>query len=328
MSATGHRSSETGESTLYRKKRHEATHMTGAECPRSMTRGERRRDAAAACSLSPSSPGPSSTPQRQTWPALEPLTRAARGSDVTQMQVTSWRGGAGQAAIGTSSDSCGSEAAGGLGSRLKDGRADRAPCELGVMCVISVLHESRSRSDFPLRACRNPKAKRFYYYRTLHVVVDKNVSCITPSVSVQTTKPSKPAMIEAEGGTRTDGREGMRGTGGPRTSAVGKLTARGPQRARAWAVAIRNFKTYRLRRPPTTNRRADCRVISIKGEYGPLNPILFSPQKKASARLFPTSSHRQPVRVAEALRIGPGAKARVVHLWATCRWYLVRRASS
>ena len=160
--------------------------------------------------MSPSSPGPSSTPQRQTWPALEPLTRAARGSDVTQMQVTSWRGGAGQAAIGTSSDSCGSEAAGGLGSRLKDGRADRAPCELGVMCVISVLHESRSRSDFPLRACRNPKAKRFYYYRTLHVVVDKNVSCITPSVSVQTTKPSKPAMIEAEGGTRTDGREGMR----------------------------------------------------------------------------------------------------------------------
>ena len=65
-----------------------------------------------------------------------------------------------------------------------------------------------------------------------------------------------------------------------------------------------------------------------KGEYGPLNPILFSPQKKASARLFPTSSHRQPVRVAEALRIGPGAKARVVHLWATCRWHLVRRASS
>ena len=165
MSATGHRSSETGESTLYRKKRHEATHMTGAECPRSMTRGERRRDAAAACSLSPSSPGPSSTPQRQTWPALEPLTRAARGSDVTQMQVTSWRGGAGQAAIGTSSDSCGSEAAGGLGSRLKDGRADRAPCELGVMCVISVRHESQ-----PSRSRDSPRLlNASYYYRTLHV---------------------------------------------------------------------------------------------------------------------------------------------------------------
>ncbi len=25
-----------------------------------------------------------------------------------------------------------------------------------------------------------------------------------------------------------------------------------------------------------------------KGGYGPLNPILFSPQKKANARLFPT----------------------------------------
>jgi hypothetical protein len=106
------------QSASKRSKRHEATHMTGAECPRSMTRGERRRDAAAACSSSSSSPGPSSTPQRQTWPVLEPLTRAARGSDVTQMQVTSWRGGAGQAAIGTSSDSCGSAAAGGLGSRL------------------------------------------------------------------------------------------------------------------------------------------------------------------------------------------------------------------
>ena len=65
-----------------------------------------------------------------------------------------------------------------------------------------------------------------------------------------------------------------------------------------------------------------------KGAYGPLNPFLFSPQKKACARHFPTSSFCQPVRVAEALRIGPGAKARVVHLWATCRWHLVRRASS
>jgi len=68
--------------------------------------------------------------------------------------------------------------------------------------------------------------------------------------------------------------------------------------------------------------------LSDKGEYGPLNPILFSPQKKACARLFPTSSLHQPVRVAEALRIGPGAKARVVHVWPTCRWHLVRRASS
>jgi hypothetical protein len=65
-----------------------------------------------------------------------------------------------------------------------------------------------------------------------------------------------------------------------------------------------------------------------KGEYGPLNPILFSPQKKSCARLFPTSSHRQPVRVAEALRIGPGAKARVVHLRATYRWHPASRASS
>jgi hypothetical protein len=69
-------------------------------------------------------------------------------------------------------------------------------------------------------------------------------------------------------------------------------------------------------------------LIFAKGGYGPLNPILFSPQKKASARLIPTSSFRQPVRVAEALRIGPGAKARVVHRWTTCRWHLVRRASS
>ena len=50
------------------------------------------------------------------------------------------------------------------------------------------------------------------------------------------------------------------------------------------------------------DRSCSC---TVKGEYGPLNPILFSPQKKACARLFPTSSHRQPVRVAEALRIGP-----------------------
>ncbi len=65
-----------------------------------------------------------------------------------------------------------------------------------------------------------------------------------------------------------------------------------------------------------------------KGGYGPLNPILFSPQKKSSARLFPTSSSRQPVRVAEAFRIGPGAKARVVHVWPTYRWHPARRASS
>ena len=69
------------------------------------------------------------------------------------------------------------------------------------------------------------------------------------------------------------------------------------------------------------------RGTSTKGEYGPLNP-LFSPQKKANARFFPTSSLRQPVRVAEALRIGPGAKARVVHLWATYRWHPASRASS
>jgi hypothetical protein len=67
-------------------------------------------------------------------------TRQRRDADA---QVMSWRGGAGQAAIGTSSDSCGSERrAGGLGSRLKDGRADSAPCDqlrwsvtLGVISV-------------------------------------------------------------------------------------------------------------------------------------------------------------------------------------------------
>jgi hypothetical protein len=156
--------------------------MTGAECPRSVTRGERRRDTAAACSSSPSSPSPSSTPQRQTWPALEPQTRAARGSDVTQMQVTSWRGGAGQAAIGTSSDSCGSERrAGGLGSRLKDGRADSAPCDQlvcyteGVISVrplcarTSATLTNQSRSDFHPRFLNAS-----YYYRALRVVVDKN----------------------------------------------------------------------------------------------------------------------------------------------------------
>jgi hypothetical protein len=156
--------------------------MTGAECPRSVTRGERRRDTAAACSSSPSSPSPSSTPQRQTWPALEPQTRAARGSDVTQMQVTSWRGGAGQAAIGTSSDSCGSERrAGGLGSRLKDGRTDSAPCDQLVcytrcdFCSSTVSRTSRrtltnqSRSDFHPRFLNTS-----YYYRALRAVVDKN----------------------------------------------------------------------------------------------------------------------------------------------------------
>ena len=62
-------------------------------------------------------------------------------------------------------------------------------------------------------------------------------------------------------------------------------------------------------RPRTAQRLQNMELMN-KGEYGPLNPILFSPQKKACARLFPTSSHRQPVRVAKALRIGPGAKAR------------------
>ena len=57
---------------------------------------------------------------------LEPLTRAARGSDVTQMQVTSWRGGAGQAAVTAVAPNAGQAA---VGSRLKDGRADSAPCD-------------------------------------------------------------------------------------------------------------------------------------------------------------------------------------------------------
>ena len=67
-----------------------------------------------------------------------------------------------------------------------------------------------------------------------------------------------------------------------------------------------------------------------KGGYGPLNRSCFPRKRKPALASSPHLTHRQPVRVAEALRIGPGAKpkARLVHLWATCRWHLVRRASS
>jgi len=105
-------------------------------------------------------------------------TRQRRDADA---QVTSWRGGAGQAAIGTSSDSCGSKRrAGGLGSRLKDGRADSAPCDQLVcytrcdFCSSTVSRTSatltnQSRSDFHPRVLNAS-----YYYRALRVVVDKN----------------------------------------------------------------------------------------------------------------------------------------------------------
>jgi len=161
--------------------------MTGAECPRSVTRGERRRDTAATCSSSPSSPSPSSTPQRQTWPALEPQTRAARGSDVTQMQVTSWRGGAGQAAVTAVAPNAGQAA---VGSRLKDGRADSAPCDQLVcytrcdFCSSTVADCARGRPRHlkssvtltnPSRSDFHPRfLNASYYYRALRVVVDKN----------------------------------------------------------------------------------------------------------------------------------------------------------
>ena len=118
----------------------------------------------------------------------------SRGSDVMEMQVMSWRGGAGQAAIGTSSDSCGSERrAGGLGSRLKDGRADSAPCDQLVcytrcdFCSSTVSRVSlltNQSSTFRLSSALPKRSS--YYYRALRAVVDKNVSCITPTVSVQT----------------------------------------------------------------------------------------------------------------------------------------------
>ena len=110
--------------------------------------------------------------------------------------------------------------------------------------------------------------------------------------------------------------------------------ARPPTSAsRGWRRRRRRHRAVGIGHPAAASRvghgqRAAGCAPGAKGGYGPLNPILFSPQKKACARLFPTSSHRQPVRVAEALRIGPGAKARVVHLWATCRWHPARRASS
>ena len=70
-------------------------------------------------------------------------------------------------------------------------------------------------------------------------------------------------------------------------------------------------------RPPFT--------LECKGGYGPLFSFLFSPQK---IDFLPSHRLPPPVRVSMAFQIGPGAKARVVHLWGTCRWHLVRRASS